>query len=214
MTPAAYRELIRIAARYSRRAVEAEDLVQDALLAAVEAGRDPAALVNRRWLVGVVRNRAAFVARGMARRRRREALWHEERIEALRAQPVPAGSFSTALEKLPSALKAVAALAFTGHSRREIAYLLAIPDTALRQRLSTLKRRLARLGVYWPEATPGLVLPLDYGRIRGALQPRLSREGGLFASHDPDGHLFVVRRSQTGATRQPGSDGSSNRSPP
>jgi len=202
MTPLAYRELVRVARRYSRRTDEAEDLVQDALLAAVSAGRDPSAAISRPWLIGVIRNRAAFAARSAARQRKREGDWLAGRPAGSGAAPEEApGAWLAAL--LP-ALKAVAALALTGHSRPEILYLLAISDTALRQRLAALKRRLAVLGVSWPEQTPGLALPLDYGRIRDALLPKLLREGGLFASHDPDGHLFVIRRSQTDPARQHG----------
>jgi hypothetical protein len=90
----------------------------------------------------------------------------------------------------------------TGHNRREIAYLLGLPDTALRQRISALKKHLMARGLAAPEELSGLHLDLAYGRIRDALLPALVRHGGAFASHDPDGHLFLVRRSQTGAARQ------------
>ena len=211
MPPSAYHDLLRVARRYLRRPDEAEDLVQDALLAAIAEGRDPASLANRRWLVGVIRNRAAFAARGAARRQQRENRWQRER------PPAATGSaredLSGALAGLPPSLKSLAALALSGHSRREVRYLLNISDAALRQRLSALKRRFARLGMAWPEQTPGLGLSLDYGRIRDTLLPRLVREGGLFASHDPDGHLFIVRRSQEPAARQQGHDQSQPQEP-
>ena len=97
------------------------------------------------------------------------------------------------LRDLPPALKIVAALALSGHSRREVGYLLRLNDTALRQRVSALKRRLAARGLAMPTGTPGLRLDLSYGRIRDALLPKLVNEGGLFASHDPDGHLFIIK---------------------
>ncbi len=56
-----------------------------------------------------------------------------------------------------------------------------------------------------PAGMPGLNLDLSYGRIRDALLPALIREGGVFASHDPDGHLFVVRRANP--THKPGPRG-------
>ena len=199
MTPSAYRDLLRVARRLARGGDEADALVQEALLAAVAAGRDPAAPANRRWLAGVVRNSAAFAARSAARRRQRESAWRMEREPTDAAPNEPPAAV---LAGLPPALRSVAALAFTGHSRREILYLLDINDAALRQRLTALKRRLAALGVPWSDRTPGLGLPLNYGRIRDALLPKLVREGGLFASHDPDGHLFVFRRSQTAPPRQ------------
>lgn len=202
MTPSAYDDLLRLARRHSRRAGEAEDLLQDALLDAVAMGRtDLSHGANRRWLAGVIRNRAAFAARTAARRIRREAEWQRTRPAAETAD-TPA-DVAALLHDLPPALKIVAALALSGHSRREIAWLLRIEDTALRQRLSALKRRLAAAGIAMPAGTPGLNLDLSYGRIRDALLPRLVRDGGLFASHDPDGHLFVIRRSQTGSARQP-----------
>jgi DNA-directed RNA polymerase specialized sigma24 family protein len=196
MTPVAYDDLLRIARRHSRRAAEAEDLLQDALLDAVAAGRaDLGDVANRRWLAGVIRNRATFAARTAARRGSRESRWAAEQDYPPDVTPLGPGEV---VRDLPPSLKAVAALALTGHSRREILYLLRLTDTALRQRLSALKRHLAARGVEMPAATPGLTLNLAYGRIRDALLPKLVKEGGLFASHDPDGHLFIIRRSQTG----------------
>ena len=84
----------------------------------------------------------------------------------------------------------------TGHNRREIIYLLGLEDTALRQRVSQLRKRFAAAGIPMPAGMPGLSLDLAYGRIRDVLLPALLRHGGILASHDPDGHLFVVRRSQ------------------
>lgn len=201
MTPAAYGQLLRLARRYARRTGEAEDLLQDALLDAVVAGRaDFADASNRRWLAGVIRNRAALAARTAVRRVRRETAWQ---ASVPPAAPAPSTlRVEEVLRDLPPALKSVAALALSGHNRREIAYLLRLADPALRQRLVALKRRLAARGIDLPASTPGLSLELSYGRIRDALLAKLVREGGLFASHDPDGHLFVIRRSQNGPPRQ------------
>jgi hypothetical protein len=107
-------------------------------------------------------------------------------------EPQPLGAI---LQDLPAALKSVAALALSGHNRREIAYLLDLPDTALRQRVRALKRHLQARGVTMPADMPGLNLDLYYGRIRDALLPALIREGGVLGTHDPDGHLFIVRRA-------------------
>ena len=53
-----YVELLRQARRLTRRADEAEDLLQTILLSAVEAGRsDLSSLENRRWLRGALRRR-------------------------------------------------------------------------------------------------------------------------------------------------------------
>ena len=74
-------------------------------------------------------------------------------------------------------------------------------DTALRQRLSSPRRVLAGRGIAMPATTPGLSLDLQYGRIRDALLPLLLAQRGAFASHDPDGHLFVVRVAHKPAAR-------------
>lgn len=198
VTPALYQDLLRAAHRHSRSPAEAEDLVQDALLAAVAAGRDPGAPGGAAWLAGTIRNQAAFAARSAVRRRRRDTDWQAvDRSASAADDPL-----EPILQSLPPATKSVAALAFSGHSRAEIRYLLRITDTALRQRLTDLKRALREQGIAPPQSTPGLMLDLNYGRIRDSLLAKLVREGGLFASHDPDGHLFLVRGSQTPAPRQ------------
>lgn len=201
MRARAYNDLLRLARHHSRRGDEAEDLLQDALLDAVAAGRaDLGDTSNRRWLAGVIRNRAAMAARGAARRLRRDTLWQREHREA--ESNATAAEFGEVLRDLPPALKAVAALALSGHSRREIAYLLRLGDAALRQRVVALKRQLANRGIPMPALTSGLNLELSYGRIRDALLPKLVREGGVFASHDPDGHLIVFSTSQNAGPRQ------------
>lgn len=191
-----YPQLLAYARRHARRLDEAEDLVQEALIAAFLAGRgDLTVLANRRWMLGAIRKRAQYDARSAARRRRREALWLQG--QAGTATPPSPRQTAAVLTGLPPALRVVAALALSGHNRREIAYLLGLSDTALRQRISALKRALAKIGeIRAPESLPGLHLGLAYGTLRDVLVPALHRHGGIFASHDPDGHLFVVRRSQ------------------
>jgi DNA-directed RNA polymerase specialized sigma24 family protein len=197
MPEGGYRHLLNIARRHARRADEAEDVLQEALLAAVAAGRDVSDSGNQRWLIGVIRNQAALAARSAARRRRRETRWAHEREGDAPAEPLPVADV---LSGLPPSLKAVAALALTGHSKREIAFLLDLPETALRQRLSGLRRILTARGIAMPATTPGLNLDLQYGRIRDALLPLLLAQKGTIASHDPDGHLFVLRKAHKGAT--------------
>lgn len=191
-----YSRLCAIARRNCGDAATAEDIVQDALLAAVIAGRtDLADPGNGRWLTGVVRNQARMAARGSVRRRHRETGW-AALTPGDHSAPDPASPIEPILAGLPAALRAVALLALTGHNRGEIAYLLRLEDAALRQRISGLKAKLAGAGIGMPPGMPGLNLDLAYGRIRDALLPLLLRQGGTLASHDPDGHLFVVRRSQ------------------
>lgn len=170
-------------------------------MAAILAGRtDFNAPETARWLGGVVRNQARMAARGAGRRRQREAQWQASQPPA---SLVEAGSDSAALlASLPPALKVVAALTLSGHNRREIAFLLGLSDPALRQRITALRRRVVLAGFALPAELPGLNLDLTYGRIRDALLPQLLRDGGMFASHDPDGHLFIVQRSRNPAPRQ------------
>ena len=192
--PRAFADLHALACRASRRPEEADDLVQAALLAALEAGRtDLAAPETRRWLAGVIRNRVALDARTAARRRRRETGWSE----VLPATSTHADTASPELAHLSPALRVTALLALSGHTRQEIGWLLHLSDDALRQRISQLKRALAGA-----TANGDPTGPLAFGRIRRALLGPSRRPEAFLASHDPDGHLFVISRSQISTPRQ------------
>ena len=205
-TPRVFAGLHAQARRLARRPEEADDLLQSALLAALESGRtDLASPETRRWLSGVIRNRAAFDARTSARRRRRDSAWGEDvfpRTERggggsprLRGETV--GPAAT-LPNLSPSLRLTALLALSGHTRQEIGWLLNLSDTALRQRISQLKRALDNAPA--PDAAP--TGPLAFGRIRRALLGPARRENAFLASHDPDGHPFVVSGSHFHAPRQ------------
>jgi DNA-directed RNA polymerase specialized sigma24 family protein len=103
--PIVYAELRRLAARHAPTAADADDLLQDALLVALAAGRaDLDQPADRAWLAGVLRNQARMAARGAHRRRRREARWQTER-------PTPSEpSVEPPLPRLPPSLRVVAAL--------------------------------------------------------------------------------------------------------
>lgn len=198
--PRAFADLHAQARRLARRPEEADDLLQSALLAALESGRtDLASPETHRWLSGVIRNRAAFDARTSVRRKRRETAWGEL-LPSERGRSGEAGVAvsDAALTNLSPALRLTALLALSGHTRKEIGWLLNLSDTALRQRISQLKRALDQTPA--PGADP--TGPLAFGRIRRALLgPGRHREAFL-ASHDPDGHLFAISRSQIPARRQ------------
>jgi DNA-directed RNA polymerase specialized sigma24 family protein len=192
--PRAFADLHVLARRASRRPDEADDLLQTALLAALESGRvDLSAPETRRWLGGVIRNHGAFEARTSARRRAREG-----RFVSDSPPPEPRNPAAAPIDHLSPALRVTALLALSGHTRQEIGWLLNLSDQALRQRISQLKRALSRAAT--PDADPSG--ELAFGRIRRALLGPARRDEAFLASHDPDGHLFVVSRSQKPAPRQ------------
>ena len=124
----AYRRLREEACRHARRAHDADDVVQDALLIALEQQRsdDPA------WLAGVIRNQAAMQARSAIRRRRRETAVAVDDI-ALGPEhgsgQVPR-SASALLARLPPAARRVAVLALHGLNAEEIRWVLGINAAA------------------------------------------------------------------------------------
>ncbi|MFD9899021.1 transcriptional regulator [Mesorhizobium sp. NPDC059025] len=195
-----YVELLRQAQRASRRPDEADDLLQAVLLSAIEAGRcDLSCPDNRRWLQGAIRKRAAFEARTAVRRRQRETRWQAEPAVSVTQEIMPTAFVAT----LPAALRTTALLALTGHNRQEIRWLLQLSDSALRQRIAEIRRRWRDAGGDRLEDIPGLDGTLHFGRIRRALLGPARRDGVLLASHDPDGHLFLVSiPSQIGMARQ------------
>ena len=197
-----YLTLLRHARRRARRLPEAEDLLQDALLIALEARRgDLTRAENRRWLAGVMRNRALLDGRSAARRRRREA---EFQAMAPEATPSSAPSPQPVMG-LPPALRTTALLALTGHTRAEIAWLQQLSDVALRKRISEIRRRW----IGGDAAADGEALrgDLPFGLMRRALLGRVRDHGPALGSHDPDGNLFVVS-SRIPVRRQQGSSDS------
>ncbi len=193
-----FAELYTLARRHSRRADEADDLLQSALLAALESGRtDLAAPETRRWLSGVIRNRAAFDARTAGRRRRRDTAWAEA---APSVSPTAGPSTGEdLLHGLSPALRTTGLLVMNGCTRAEIGWLLNLPDTALRQRISQLRKALKDCEA---PGQPELFGALAFGQLRRSLLAATRRGGAFLASHDPDGHLFVVGRSHFAPPRQ------------
>ncbi len=187
------RELLSTARRLSRREADAEDLVQEVLLAAWRAGRaDPP------WLFGALRRQAALQARSAARLRRRETAATEGAGEAA-PEPAPAPPAKPGwLHRLPPASRRVAVLALHGLAAEEIRWLLGITPAAFRQRLAGIRRALATLA---PEQRaeslalarvrdPARAADLQFGLVRRAL--RAAMRGGGLGTHDGDGHLLVL----------------------
>lgn len=200
--PSIFSQLLREAQRAARRRSEAEDLFQTVWLAAVEAGReDLSCAANRRWFVGALRRRALFDARTAVRRRTREQ--HAALVGAHADQSADVSA--SFVERLPPKLRTTALLVLTGHSKRELLWLLRMNEPALRQRLAEIRRRWRVEGGGSPDGASELRGSLNYGVIRRALLPPARNPGVVLASHDPDGHLFVVGASRKPKARQLGS---------
>ncbi|MBP6595997.1 MAG: sigma-70 region 4 domain-containing protein [Arenimonas sp.] len=202
MDAARYRDLRRRARQLSRRPADAEDLLQDALLAALESGRDDPA-----WLDGVMRRQAALAGRTAARRRAREQ--QQDPAPSTGPDEIPAAPQpQPLLRALPPAARRVAVLALHGLDLAEIQWILAIAPTALRQRLSRIRRALGEL----PPALradalalayvrdPARAADLQFGLVRRALKAALAGRDGL-GTHDADGHLLVIRGAHASAPR-------------
>jgi RNA polymerase sigma-70 factor (ECF subfamily) len=148
---------------------------------------------NQRWVAGTLKKLGAMVARGAVRRRLRETRWSADQD----GTPVPEDPSLTCqlpeVRALPPSLRVVAMLALAGHDRQEIAWLLGVTDTALRKRISTLRKRFAALAMVPGEGTGTADLPL--GLIRRALLP-VVRASHAAGTHDPDGHLVVLGRGE------------------
>ena len=195
MDVSTYQGLLAQARRHARRADEAEDLVQQTLLAGLEAGRDEPA-----WLAGTLRNLAALQARGSARRRRREQVASAGIDAQVPSPPDPATTLPL-LAALPPAARRVAVLALHGLDADEIRWILGIADTAFRQRLGRIRKALGQLPpAQRAEATalayvrdPARSVELQFGLLRRALQSVLALRPGL-GTHDSDGHLLVINR--------------------
>jgi DNA-directed RNA polymerase specialized sigma24 family protein len=204
MDVGAYRRLRSEARRHARDAADADDLVQDALLIALEQGRDALDATSLPWLAGVIRHRAAMQARSAIRRRRRDAAFTvapgaEDEAAPSQAEPGVAAPHGL-LSRLPPAARRVAVLALHGLDADEIRWILGIRDTAFRQRLTRIRQVLGAL----PPAQraesmalaymrdPARSVELQFGLIRRALKAALGGRDGL-GSHDPDGHLLVLR---------------------
>lgn len=199
-----HQRLRRLALRHARRAQDADDLLQDTLLAGLQAGRD-----DEPWLAGTLRHLAALQARGALRRRRREADAALPPVDAaIDAHAIHSPDPAPFLRTLPPAARRVAVLALHGLDAAEIRWILGLPDTAFRQRLTRIRRALGEL----PPAQraqaralafvrdPARVVDLQFGLVRRALKAALAAGAGL-ASHDPDGHLLVVRGAHGSAPR-------------
>lgn len=178
-----------MARRFAHSEDEARDLAQDTVMIALARGLDDWSAPERRgWLRGVVRKHAAFVVRGQARRRRREALPDGARASGI-SRWVWRADF---LASLPRSLRVVAALASADLCAAEIRWLLGLSDTALRQRLTALRRAVRAEGEA-PTRTASEPQSAFGGRRAQLLAGLRRQHGRLVATHDPDGHVILLR---------------------
>lgn len=174
---------------------EADDLVQDLLLEAVRKEKDFTADHFLAWAHGVLRNRAAFIARTEGRRRKREKAVQEKRDDQDQFLPAFPKLF---IGSLSPALRITARLINCGLNQEEIEYLLGISNQTLRQRFSQLRKEwtffleVTGSGPEYSKETDHD--PFDIGLLRRSL--RKSFHGNpekMIGTFDPDGHLFIVR---------------------
>lgn len=222
MTLDDYRFWLRLARKHARVRGEAEDLLQDALLVAIEDGRlDLDVEANRAWLAGVIRNRGTLDARSASRRKARERRFGDAQrptasgngLEPERqVETRPPAAVDVMLSTMPRAARQVAVLVLHGLSRAEMRTALALSDTALRQRLTSIRRALKPL----PPALKRDALAVAYARRRdraapypmglvrrALLRPLHARDQHRaehaesaarrdIGTHDPAGHLLVI----------------------
>jgi RNA polymerase sigma-70 factor (ECF subfamily) len=196
-----------------------EDLLQEALLIALEAGRSPLAdEADAAWCTGVLSLRARARARAAGRRRMRETAWAELRPAATlpATPPVALGP----LAGLPPAARQLALLALHGLGGEEIRWLLGLSPAAFRQRVAVLRRALR----HWsPEQrAAGLRAPGERPRPSavGLLRRTLARSLRLplaaaraVGTHDPDGHPLLLRARDAHVSAIGGNSGAGRRGP-
>lgn len=185
----AYRDIVRLARRFTHTDADARDLAQDALTAALDRGyADWASPARRPWLWGVLRKRAAFIARTGARRVKRE----RAALAVADGSPVPWTWRPSFLAALPPSLRAVATLASADLCAAEVRWLLRLTPESLRTRLSALRRAVRAEAE--PPTLPGSQPPPALGPHRVVLLAGLkATKLPMVAAHDPDGHAIFFR---------------------
>jgi hypothetical protein len=138
---------------------------------------------------GVIRHRALFLARTAGRRRRRDANFA---IETSAVPPPSASLPGPFIDSLPPSLRAIALLGNAGLGRTEIAYLLGVSDTALRKRISDLRRAWRESGEDADLSPTGPPHRPPCGLFRRSLKTALREvPAARFAMADPDGHQII-----------------------
>lgn len=213
MTAKEYTHLLSIAQRIAYNANEAQDLLQEALIVAIDKNRlDFSSDDDQKWIAGVMRKKALHESRTISRKNNRDQVFSSEKqrhSESDTHEP-PIDTVDTLhplLDKLSPAARKVAVLVIHGLNRKEICTLLSLSDTAFRQRLTSIRKALNPL----PSKLHQEIIALAYasrqqreaqepslpvGLIRRALLKSLNRNADnnpqSVGTHDPSGHLIVV----------------------
>lgn len=194
-------DLQRMARRASRDQSGADDLVQQAWLAALERGSELShGALGRAWFAGTIRKLGALEARTAARRRQREAAWASTRARSPEPSSPPLSPGFIA--SLPRAVRSVAQLVAADLSALEIRWILGLADSAWRQRLVQLRRRW----LAWPE--PGGLDAAPRCQALAERRPSLvalarARKHSAFLATDPDGHVLIFCRLPLTKARPP-----------
>lgn len=196
-------EMYQIAKQFSRRQEEVDDLVQDLLLEAVRIGKDFSDAHFMAWGRGFLHNHAAFIARTEGRRKKREEIYQDN----------DHNFYNTDIRQLPERFIAplcqsrriLARLINCSLNRKEILYLLNISDTALRQRLTALRKEWKTYDASGrhSEHSDAPVHALPNGLMRQSLLQTFKNSANrkqqainrVIGSHDLDGHLFIISAS-------------------
>ncbi|MEH6306308.1 sigma factor [Olivibacter sp. CPCC 100613] len=206
-------EMYRIAKQYCRRQEEVDDLVQDLLFEAVKTGRNFSDINFMAWGRGFLRKHAAFIARTEGRRRKREETFHasDQDFDTTYVYQLP----EDFIAPLRPSLRILARLVNGGLNRKEILYLLTISDTALRQRLTALRREWKIYGALARKLQDPttLVHTLPTGLMRQSLLQTFKHTNDhkgmasrIIGSHDPDGHLFIISSFPAHKKNSPGNN--------
>ncbi|MEX2963742.1 sigma factor-like helix-turn-helix DNA-binding protein [Microbulbifer sp. TYP-18] len=198
-----YQKWLGISARLSGDSQGADDLLQQGLLAALEAQRKPFQEPrDAAWFYGVLRNLAAQTIRQTRRRQARESSYAEENSQPGR-ETILGGS---SIPALPPAQRLVLLLALNGLNKSEICQVLGIADATLRQRLSAMRKKLAsqeaRRKIDPASLAAAYAARMDSANPPGAGQRRAALAQGparladfRFGITDPDCNLLAISRS-------------------
>ncbi len=173
---------------------DAEDLVQDGVVAGLLAGRCDAP-----YLHGIVRNLAAMRQRGDRRRLAREqrAGVGQEVVAGSASDPLPVSAISCWLTGLSPASRQLAVLALAGMNADEIRWLLGLSTAAFRQRVAALRSVVRRCPPELRACLQGMQRQAGWPTAprRLVLKRALSANTSSLAAHDVDGHVLVVRKA-------------------